>query len=212
MSLSSSLSSSKKNVFIVDLISDSALCQHAKKVCSSCGVNGGSGGGGGGAANIVTKQNGASKESKELKSKKPNWGIKLNCTKLRGIKSLSSSLSSERKYIISCNHEIFCSCVFCVFTSPLNFGKISVEIPNMYLFECFSLFYKYHTASSPSAPANPTTAVNDSDNTNTNAESNVIANNATTITATAPAQQPTALLCTSGGNVIIVTTDQQQPW
>lgn len=84
--------------FIVDSILDSALCQHAKKVCSSCGVNGGVSGGGN-AGSSVTKQNGASKESKELKSKKPNWGIKLNCTKLKGIKSLSSSLSSERKYI-----------------------------------------------------------------------------------------------------------------
>lgn len=83
-------------------ISDSALCQHAKKVCSSCGSNSGGSsssiGSGGSGSNNVIKQNGASKESKELKSKKPNWGIKLNCTKLKGIKSLSSSLSSERKY------------------------------------------------------------------------------------------------------------------
>lgn len=84
---------------IVDLISDSALCQHAKKVCSSCGISGGGNGGGAAVSSAIKQQNGATKESKELKSKKPNWGIKLNCTKLRGIKALSSSLSSERKYI-----------------------------------------------------------------------------------------------------------------
>lgn len=86
------------NFLIVDLISDSALCQHAKKVCSSCGASGGGNGGGAAVSSVTKQQNGASKESKELKSKKPNWGIKLNCKKLK-IKPLSSSLSSERKYI-----------------------------------------------------------------------------------------------------------------
>lgn len=76
------------------LISDSPLCQHARKDGSCCSggssnINSGSG--------VASKPNSASKESKELKSKKQNWGIKLNCTKLKGIKSLSSSLSSERK-------------------------------------------------------------------------------------------------------------------
>lgn len=37
------------------------------------------------------------KDTKELKSKKPNWSIKLNCAKLKGIKSLSSSFSQECK-------------------------------------------------------------------------------------------------------------------
>lgn len=86
-------------LFVVDSISDSALCQHAKKVCNSCGISGGGGGGDAAVTSVTKQQNGASKESKEQKSKKPNWGIKLNCTKLRGIKSLSASLSSERKYI-----------------------------------------------------------------------------------------------------------------
>lgn len=77
--------------YFADVILDSSLCQHAKKAINGTGI-GNSGNGG------VSKQNcSGAKESKELKSKKPNWGIKLNCTKLKGIKSLSSSLSSERK-------------------------------------------------------------------------------------------------------------------
>ncbi|XP_031630573.1 uncharacterized protein LOC116345400 [Contarinia nasturtii] len=41
------------------------------------------------------KHNLTSKDTKELKSKKPNWSIKLNCAKLKGIKSLSSSFSQQ---------------------------------------------------------------------------------------------------------------------
>lgn len=36
--------------------------------------------------------------SKETKTKKPNWGIKFNCARLKNIKSSSSSQSSERKF------------------------------------------------------------------------------------------------------------------
>lgn len=86
----------------------------------------------------------------------------------------------------------------------------------------FSQLYKYHTASSPSAPANPT-AVNGKSNSgidNANVQKIVLASESIDVTpivtpittTTVPAQQPTALLCTSGGNVIIVTTDQQQQW
>lgn len=129
------LTSSSNNFFllIVDSILDSALCQHAKKVCSSCGVSGG-GGGVGGAGSSVIKQNGASKESKELKSKAPNWGIKLNCTKLKGIKSLSSSLSSKRKYIEFVIIK-FC-CVFCIIISPINLKKEEKNSQNIYFYLC----------------------------------------------------------------------------
>lgn len=72
------------------LIPESTLCQHGKKDDSCCGSSCGNGSG--------SKPNSASKESKVIKPKKQNWGIKLNCTKLKGIKSLSSSPSSECKY------------------------------------------------------------------------------------------------------------------
>lgn len=66
---------------IIGIFAGSMVCLHGKSDASCCG-----------------KLNGVIKDSKEIKAKKQNWGIKLSCTKLKGMKSLPTSISSERKY------------------------------------------------------------------------------------------------------------------
>lgn len=158
-------------------ISDASHCQQAKSDGSCC-----------------SKSKGASKESKELKAKIQNWGTRFNCTKLKGIKSLSSSLSSERKFIH--RNESFWL------------------LTGFFLFRYSFGFLPFILASSPSS-STQLTASNNPNDANTELDNSI----SKPMNAAISAQKPTALLLdksavfsTNGRKVIVVTVDQQQSW